>query len=280
MARLVENHYGKSRVRLLKVHREGERHEVWEWTVGVYLEGEFARHFETGDNSGMMATDTMKNLVYSVAKESDAGTMEEYARDLARLLSERNPQVLRVRVTIEEKLWDHLEAGGVSYGSAFVQRGPEMATTELLYTVGGGSVVRSGIKGLVILKTAKSGFVGFKRDEWTTLPETTDRLLGTEATMVWTYAGAAADYGAVRKHLREILLATFAGHDSLSVQQTLYRMAEEALESEPAIGEIELTMPNRHNNLVDLARFGQENLNEIFVPTDEPHGQIYARVVR
>jgi urate oxidase len=64
------------------------------------------------------------------------------------------------------------------------------------------------------------------------------------------------------------------------VQHTLFAMAEDALAAEPAVSEIELTMPNRHNNLVNLAAFGQENPNEIFVPTDEPHGDIYARVVR
>ena len=276
MASLVENHYGKSRVRLLKVSRHGGRHEVREWTVGVYLRGEFARHFLYGDNSGMMATDTMKNLVYSVAKESVAETMEEYAQDLARLLSERNPQVSQVQVTMEEKRWEHLEDAD----AAFVQRGPEAATAELTYTVGAPAIVTSGVKGLVILKTTKSGFVGFKRDQWTTLPETADRLLGTEATIVWTYAEPKIDYAATRKLIMQRLLKTFAEHDSLSIQQTLYQISEDALAAEPAISEIALTMPNRHNNLVDLARFGQQNENEIFVPTDEPHGQIFARVVR
>jgi urate oxidase len=276
MAKLAENHYGKSRVRLVKVTRLGERHELHEWRVGVYLQGEFERHFATGDNAGMMATDTMKNTVYSVAKESPATTMEEYALDLARLLTERNSQVTHVRVTVEEKAWVRLGDSG----TAFQQRGPEVATVELGYTSGSEWQMASGVKGLVILKTAKSGFVGFKRDAWTTLAETTDRLLGTEATIVWTYSAPKEDYARARARLMETLLATFANHDSLSVQQTLFQMAEDALAVEPGISEIALTMPNRHNLLVDLARFGQENANEIFVPTDEPHGHIHARVVR
>lgn len=285
MARLAENHYGKSRVRLVKVTRNGSRHELREWTVGVSLQGEFDRHFREGDNTGMMATDTMKNTVYSVAQESSAQTMEEYALDLARLLSERNRQVREVRVTVEEKLWTRIEAHGEPHGSAFMQRGPEVATTELRYTPGGeGSgavaVVISGVKGLVILKTSHSGFVGFKRDAWTTLPEVTDRLLGTEATIAWVYSAPCENYAGARSRLMQTLLASFASHDSLSVQQTLFQMAEDALAVEPGISEITLAMPNRHNNLVDLSRFGQENANEIFVPTDEPHGQIQARVVR
>src|SRR5260370_33210600 len=76
------------------------------------------------------------------------------------------------------------------------------------------------------------------------------------------------------------MMKTFAGHDSKSVQQTLYAMAESALTAVAEISEIELGMPNRHCLLVDLSRFGQDNPNEIFIPTDEPHGYIEARVVR
>jgi len=280
MAYLVENHYGKSRVRLMKVTRQGDQHEVREWTVGVYLEGDFERCFTDGDNAGVMATDTMKNTAYSVARESAATTMEGYAQDLARLLTERNPQVTRIRVTVEEKMWVRLKVDGEKSGSAFRQRGPDVATTELRLEPGREAVIASGVKGLVILKTSKSAFEGFKRDAWTTLPEAADRLLGTEATIVWKYGKLLEDYAGTRARLMERLLKSFAEHESLSVQHTLYAMAEEALEEEASVSEIELTMPNRHNLLVDLSRFGQENPNEIFVPTDEPHGHIFARVVR
>jgi urate oxidase len=280
MAHLAENHYGKSRVRLMKVTRNGDQHEVREWNVGLYLEGDFADCFTDGDNTGVMATDTMKNTVYSVARESSATTIEAYALDLARLLTERNPQVKHMRVAIAEKMWIRLKADGKPHGSAFIQRGPDTATTELSFTPGGAAIVRSGIKGLVILKTARSAFAGFKRDQWTTLPDTLDRLLGTEATIVWTYTQSFADWSVPRKRILDTLLTTFANHDSLSVQQTLYAMAEAALTVEPGIAEIELTMPNRHNIPVNLAPFGQDNPNEIFVPTDEPHGHIHARVTR
>ncbi len=132
----------------------------------------------------------------------------------------------------------------------------------------------------MILKTAQSAFAGFKRDELTTLPDSYDRLLGTEATMTWRYAGRPAEFAATRAGVMDALLTAFANHESLSVQHTLYAMAEAAMEAEPLIAEMELTMPNRHNIPVDLARFGQDNPNMIFVPTDEPHGLIHARVVR
>jgi urate oxidase len=280
MAKLVADHYGKSRVRLLKVFRNGEQHEVREWTLGVYLQGDFEHCFVTGDNTGIMATDTMKNTVYSVARESTALTMEGYAADLARLLCERNPQVTHCRVTVEEKMWVRLKADGIAHGSAFRQRGPDVATAELSYTPGSTPIVASGIKGLVILKTANSAFAGFERDAWTTLPETDDRLLGTEATIVWTYSAPVPDFAAARQTIMDALLTCFANHNSQSVQQTLFAMAEAALAAAPEVSEIALTMPNRHNLLVDLTPFGQDNPNEIFVPTDEPHGHIHARVTR
>lgn len=288
MPLLEENYYGKSRIRVMKVVREGQTHQVFEWNVGIYLTGDFTACFVAGDNTGLVATDTMKNTVYSVARTSSARTMEQFALEVAQFLAERNPQVSTVRVTVEEKMWIRLKAASADgtlekHGSAFMQRGPEVTTTSV--TVGGGAAqVTSGVKGLVILKTSHSAFAGFKRDELTTLPETHDRLLGTEATIVWQYGSHPADFAATRRSIMSTLLTTFANHDSLSVQQTLYAMAGAVLATEPQVDELTLTMPNRHNLSVDFGRFAppfnQPNDNTIFVPQDEPHGQIHARVVR
>ncbi|MGC2817831.1 MAG: hypothetical protein WA207_20730, partial [Candidatus Acidiferrum sp.] len=65
-----------------------------------------------------------------------------------------------------------------------------------------------------------------------------------------------------------------------SVQHTLYAMGEAAIAQVAEIEDIELTMPNKHYLLADLSRFGQDNPNEIFVPIDEPHGYIEARLQR
>jgi urate oxidase len=100
----------------------------------------------------------------------------------------------------------------------------------------------------------------------------------------WPYTARAIaegiDFNKVRRHLRETMLSTFARHDSLSVQQTLFAMGEAALAHTDIVDEIHLLMPNKHNLLVDLGRFGQANPNYIFVPTDEPHGTIEAAVRR
>jgi urate oxidase len=133
---------------------------------------------------------------------------------------------------------------------------------------------------MVVLKTTQSSFQGFIKDELTTLKEAADRLLGTSITASWSYNTQPADYNATREQLRESMLKTFAGHDSKSVQQTLFAMAEDALAALPQLDEVTLTMPNIHNILVDLKVFGQENANEIFMPISDPSGYIHARVTR
>jgi urate oxidase len=140
--------------------------------------------------------------------------------------------------------------------------------------------VWSGFENLVIMKTSNSAFEGFIRDRLTTLPEAADRLLGTAARASWKYASADLAFNGLRTKIREILLKIFAEHDSKSVQHTLYAMGEAALEQVPELEDIELTMPNIHCLLVDLSRFGQDNPNRIFMPIDEPHGYIEARLRR
>ena len=132
----------------------------------------------------------------------------------------------------------------------------------------------------MVLKTANSGFEGYLRDSLTTLPETADRLFGTSMRAQWKYKSAALPFDQLRSKLRDTLIEAFAEHDSKSVQHTLYAMAQAALEAAPEIMDVELAMPNKHCLLVDLSRFGQTNPNEIFVPTDEPYGNIVARIVR
>ncbi len=282
MAVLRENRYGKTGVRLMKVTRDGATHSIAEWTVRVLLEGDYADVFLRGDNTDVLATDTMKNTVYARAQVSTARSMEVFAGELSSFLLERNERVTAVEVHIESAMWKRLLVDGKPHSNAFMKGSGELATATLKRRRGGGVELRSGLEDMVVLKTAQSGFVGFKRDELTTLQETEDRLLGTAVAASWMYAGELDDAEAVRtrESVRETLLRTFALHQSKSVQQTLYAMGEDALAAVPALTEITLTMPNRHNLLVDLQRFGQENANEIFVPIDEPSGYIEARVTR
>lgn len=277
---LTENRYGKTRVRLVKVTRHPRGNDMHEWNVRVLLKGDFdSAHYE-GDNSKILATDTMKNTVYFVARNSKATAIEDYAKELVDFLLSRNPQVSSAEVRVESVLWERLTVDNKPHPDSFTRGSGELQTTAVERAQGGEFAIISGLENLFLLKTANSAFEGYIKESLTTLKETNDRLFGTALSSEWKYASADLDFDVQRSKLREAMLKTFAGHISKSVQQTLYAMGESALEAVSHIDEIALTMPNKHCLLVDLSRFGQDNPNEIFVPTDEPSGYIEATVRR
>jgi urate oxidase len=277
---LAENRYGKSRVRLHKVARQGGQHSLLEWSVQVLLQGDFESAHLEGDNSKILATDTMKNTVYSRAKESTATAPEDFAKELLEYILNRNPQVSSGEVTIEQAMWKRMTIDGKPDLHNFMRGSNEAQITTVERGRSGPNTVRSGLDGLHVMKTAKSAFEGYIKESLTTLPETKDRLFATVVRAEWNYTSDILDFNALRKTIRETMLKCFANHDSKSVQQTLFAMGKDALEAVPEISDIKLTMPNKHSLLIDLSRFGQDNPNEIFVPTDEPHGLIEARIVR
>jgi len=280
MTKLAENCYGKSRVRVMRVKRGLNTHELREWSVQVLLQGDFETCFTEGDNSKILPTDTMKNTVYFLTRSSRAECIEEFAKELIEFLLKRNPQVSAAEVAIVETSWNHLQIGGKPHATTFVKGGDENQTTHVKKARDGDFSVTAGLSDLIILKTAGSAFEGYIKDSLTTLPETKDRLFGTALQANWKYSSPQLDFASARGKAREALLEAFAGHDSKSVQHTLFEMAKQALAAVPEIHEIELIMPNKHCLLVDLSKFGQDNPKEIFVPTDEPHGQIEARICR
>src|SRR5262249_11639125 len=121
MTKLGENRYGKSRVRLMRVKRGKDGHELHEWTVQVLLQGDFGSCFTEGDNSKILPTDTMKNTVYSLAKDSAATCIEDFAKELIEFLLHRNLQVSEAEVNVAETGWDHVRVGSLAHPTTFVQ---------------------------------------------------------------------------------------------------------------------------------------------------------------
>jgi len=280
MARLGSNRYGKSRVRLSRITRNGDHHGFQEWTVRVLLEGDFETSFTEADNSKILPTDTMKNTVYFVARGSTAATIEEFATELGDYFLSNNPQASGASIEVEEKSWERLVLDGTPEPTTFKLGGSELHTVRAVRDQGREWSIRSGIDGITILKTTKSAFTGYIKDKLTTLKPATDRIFGTRATVTWEYAVASPDFSTVRARILAALLKEFAAHHSMSVQHTLYDMGKAALEAAPEIASITLTMPNLHHLLADLTPFSQDNPNHIFVPIDEPHGYIEATIER
>jgi urate oxidase len=267
-------------VRLSRITRHQDHHDFNEWTVQVLLRGDFDASFTQADNSNILPTDTMKKTVYSVARDSKATTIEEFAKELGDYLLNNNSQVTQVSVDIDEKNWERLVIDGAPQATTFKLGGPELHTVHAVRQREGAWSISAGIDGLVILKTTKSVFTGYITDKLTTLKPATDRIFGTRASVQWEYPAGSPGYAQVRARILAALLKEFAAHDSMSVQHTLFDMGKAALEAAPEIVRITLIMPNLHHLLADLSPFGQDNPNHIFVPVDEPHGSIQATIER
>jgi urate oxidase len=268
---LAANTYGKSRVRLIKLMRRPDRHDLKEITFQILFQGDFQSCYETGDNSKILPTDTIKNTVYVFARKHDITSIEEFAQRLIEHFLKNNQQVSEVRVEMTEHLWSRMAPAAFTRESQkrmAVVTGTRERTT-----------IEAGIDDLVILKSSGSAFEGYIKDPYTTLKETKDRIFATAVHATWRYVAAAADFNATWEGIRQTILDTFAGHESLSVQHTLQAVAKQVLKAFPGVAEIQITMPNQHALLVDLSPFGLDNPNEVFLPIDEPSGYIEGKFV-
>jgi urate oxidase len=276
---LTHTAYGKSQVRLVQVSRGGDRHDLRDLAIDIRFEGEYDASYADGDNRDVLPTDTMKNTIYALAARQQVRDPESFGLRLGRHFLERNPRARRITVGLIEYLWRRVEIGEREHGQAFMRRGPDTRTATVV-TEPADVTVEGGVDGLLIMKTAHSAFDDFLRDEFTTLPDTRDRLLATSLTARWRYVDADIPFGSTWRGVRDTLLRAFAEHESESVQHTLYHMGQQVLETVDSVTSITLVMPNKHHLPVDLARFGLENRNEIFVATEEPYGRIEATLSR
>ncbi|MET4075327.1 factor-independent urate hydroxylase [Hymenobacter sp. UYCo722] len=277
--KLGANGYGKNAVNLSRIIRHEGYHEFRQVSVSVALTGDFDTAHTVGDNALILPTDTQKNTVYALAREHFTGPIEAFGLVLSQHFLARNPQVAQVRIELVEHLWQRMAFDGAAHPHAFTGGGSEKRTAVVTRTAAGPTVV-SGLKGLMLLKTTDSAFVGYPKDEFTVLPETTDRILATECEASWEYTSAQVHFEALYHRIRQSLLRTFSEHKSLSVQHTLYAIGEKILLENEEVKEISLVMPNRHHIPFNLEPFGQENTNEIFVATDAPFGYITGTVTR
>jgi urate oxidase len=280
MIELGPNRYGKSGIRLVKVVRGPDRHQVRDLTVSVALEGDFEAGHVAGDNAAVIATDTMKNTVYAFAREHLAGSVESFGLSLARHFAGFG-QVRGATIGIDEHRWVRMPIHDGEAGDAFLRSGDFTRTASVTATRDG-LAIEAGIRDMAVMKTGRSAFRGFPRDEYTTLPESDDRIMATMLSATWRYGEAVhgANFDELFDAVGETILDAFADHDSASVQASIWIVGRAVLERHPEVDEIRMTLPNLHHWLVDLAPFGQPNDGEIFVATREPFGLIEATVRR
>jgi len=276
---LGANQYGKAENRLVRIYRETARHEIRDVTVSTALRGDFAAAHLQGDQSRVLPTDTQKNTAYAFAKEHGLRAIEDYALALARHFVDDVEPVRGARISVDEFAWERVPVGGEGHDHTWVRRGPEVRTT-VVDVSDDATVVVSGLRDLVVLKSTGSEFAGFLKDRYTTLEETHDRVMSTSLVAQWRYSVTDLDWDKTWADVRRIMLEQFATVHSLALQQTLWEMGRSVLEAHPEIAEISLQAPNKHHFVVDLSPFGLENPNEVFYAADRPYGLIEATVTR
>ena len=273
--RLSKNTYGKARVRVMRVYREGPYNEVRELSVQAMLEGDFAASYTEGDNGQVVATDTIKNIVNIVARENLRAAAEIFAEQLAARLLSRYAQIDRAMITCRETRWARTD----SQPHQFVLDANGLGTATVIATRDA-TTITSGIEDFTFMKSTEAGWVGYIQDDYTTLPETTDRIVATAMTANWTWNTAPADYEHTNALVLRTMLAEFATTYSRGVQDSLFRMADRALATVPELATVSMACPNKHYIPIDLTRFGLASDNCVFTATDEPHGQIECTVTR
>ncbi len=279
MAKLIEQRYGKEQVRVLKILRDGARHTIREIEVSVLLAGDFESSYTAGDNSKVVLTDTIKNTINVLAKEHLGADVEPFAAVVAEHFVASYEQVNKATVEITERGWERMEIDGKPHPHAFAAGSAARKFTWAICTADG-CAIDCGVRDLVILKSTGSGFENYPKCKYTTLPETSDRILATALSGTWHFASAPANYASANAKILGAMMKVFAENFSPSAQTTVFQMAEAALAACPEISRIDLSMPNKHFLPINLAPFDLENENEIFLPTEEPFGLIEASVTR
>jgi urate oxidase len=241
---IKKNYYGKGDIIVYRLNRDGSQPEganpVFGANVKILIYGDaFWPTYTTGDNTGLVATDSMKNFIQRETMNFVGYDLESYCQFMAAKFLDTYPQASGAQVSAVEIPYE-----GVA---AFAPAGPERATASIELTREGTAEIKSGIEGFRLLRLKGSAFHGFVRDQYTTLPDIKDRPLHMWLDLDWTYISTEASFseGAVTKQVRKIVREVFEGFESGSIQQIIYQIGEKMLADIPALDEIHLEANNR-----------------------------------
>jgi urate oxidase len=275
---LGPNQYGKAEVRLVQLDRGSDRHVIHDLNVSSSLRGDFVSAHRAGNNEHVVPTDTQKNTIFSFARDGITAP-EQFLLRLGEHFTARFDWVTGGRWEAEQYDWERIQVGGQPHDHAFVKKGMETRTA-VVFRDNGEAHIFGGLQDLTVLKSTASGFVGYPKDEYTTLAETEDRVLATDVKARWRYNSHNVDFNAVYASVKALLLEGFAEKYSYALQNTLFEMGSKALAAHPEIDEFRFSMPNKHHFVVDLSPFGQDNPNIVFHADDRPYGLIEGTVAR
>lgn len=238
-----KSYYGKGDITVYRLRRKGGRAPVFGANVKILLYGEaFWPTYTTGDNTDLVATDSMKNFVQRETLGFKGDDLESYCVYLAEKFLAKYPQTDGLQVSATE-----IPYAGIGGEIAFAPGGPDCACASVELARDSAPVVSSGVKGYRLLRLRGSAFHGFVRDEYTTLPDLKDRPLHMWLDLEWTYGDskAALSKGRVTAKVRKMVHDVFSKFESGSIQQVIYELGTKILADIPAISEVHLEAENR-----------------------------------
>ncbi len=271
---LTANQYGKAENRIVRVTRDTDRHEIEDFNVTSQLRGDFDAAHTQGDNGHVVPTDTQKNTVFAFAKEG-IGSPEAFILRLADHFTSEFDWVTGGRWVADQYSWSRINDHDHSF-----YKTPTETRTATLVRDGDTDTMISGFYGLTVLKSTESGFVGFPKDKYTTLQETTDRILSTDISTKWRYNTTDLDFNAAYDDIKSTLLTTFVADYSRALQEDLYKMGKAVIQAHPEVDEIKFSCPNKHHFVVDLSYCDLENPGVVHIAADRPYGLIEATFAR
>lgn len=279
MSIFSSDRFGEAGVRLLKVTRRGQRHEVKDLIVDVAFESVVETAEADGTSLKTFPAGTVKNTLYALAGRHGGDDIEELALALTSHFMLEHESLAETVMTVRERRWEHIRVRGRPRDRAFWRSGDE-ARVAMVRRARDGLVVEAGIEDLLVLKTDPFDFEGYPRDRYTTAKETDERLISSVLDARWRYGWTEIPFGVHWRQVREVVLTTFAEHDGPTVQHTLHAMAQAVLEQCPPVAEIHFRLLGNNYPLANLSPFGLDNDNEVYVACDEPFDVIEVTVRR
>lgn len=272
---LGPNQYGKAENHVVRIARDTARHEIRDVTVTSQLRGDLEKVHTEGDNAHCVATDTQKNTVFGFAQTEGITSPENLLLALSDHFTSEYDWIDGGRWAAEEHAWERIN----DHDHCFV-RSKQEKRTAVLVTDGDTQTMISGFYDLTVLKSTQSGFEGYPKGRFTTLKETTDRIMSTDIAVRWRVNRTDLDFDAVYESVKGIILATFTDHYSKALQETLHLMGRAVIAAHPEIDEIKFSCPNKHHFVYDLGFAGIENNLETHYAADRPFGLIEATLQR
>lgn len=266
-------HYGKNDVFIYRTHAKPlvvepitesnftkRENTLFGVDIQVSLHGDFLHNYSHGDNTDLIATDSMKVFIEYHAGQFEYSTIDGFLTEIAKRFISRYPQIEKVDLSGQETPYATVpvqkEEGIENSGIVFRPSNTERARAAVsVKRKGKGTEVESylsGIQDIHLVKITGNSFYGFVQDEYTKLPEESDRNLFIYVDIDWTYNDTndgvnlqdTTNY-VPAEQVRDIAATVFHDLTNNSIQHLVYHIGVRVLERYPQLKDVRFYTNNR-----------------------------------